>query len=250
MGHIRLFIRAILFLTLTVVIAPAYMAIILISFPWRRPLGQRMAAVYFRIFLFIFGVHATPVGGPAISTSKDRGVIIVSNHVSFLDIFVLSALFQTTFVSKKEVINYPFFGQFAWLMGVIFLKRESPRERYRLIKTIADEAPGQRVAVFPQGTTSTADGWLHFNRGIFKAVEINPSVVLQPVTLAYGNENDIAWIGVPLLENAFRVFRRSRIDVKVFVHGPVTIDDYRGRTTSEVCDSVEQMVFRPLRDRG
>jgi 1-acyl-sn-glycerol-3-phosphate acyltransferase len=70
-----------------------------------------MASIYFRICLFIFGVNTAVVGGPAVSPSKDRGVIIISNHVSFLDIIILSALFQTTFVSKKEVIYYPFFGQ-------------------------------------------------------------------------------------------------------------------------------------------
>jgi 1-acyl-sn-glycerol-3-phosphate acyltransferase len=175
-------------------------------------------------------------------------VIIISNHVSFLDIIILSALFQTTFVSKKEVIYYPFFGQFAWFMGVVFLKRESPRERYRLIRAIADEAPGQKIAVFPQGTISTTDNWLNFNRGIFKAVEINPEIVLQPVTLIYEDENDIAWIGVSLLENALKIFRRNRIDVKVIVHSPVTSEDYKGHTTSDICETVEQTVLAPLKE--
>jgi 1-acyl-sn-glycerol-3-phosphate acyltransferase len=175
-------------------------------------------------------------------------VIIISNHVSFLDIIILSALFQTTFVSKKEVIYYPFFGQFAWFMGVFFLKRESPRERYRLIKAIAEGAPGQKIAVFPQGTISTTDNWLGFNRGIFKAVEINPEIVLQPVTLIYEDEKDIAWIKVPLLENALKIFQRNRINVKVIVHSPVTSEDYKEHSVSEVCETVEQTVRGPLRN--
>lgn len=247
MGFIRLFIRTSLFLAFTVIIAPAYMAIILVSYPWRRPVGQLLASIYFRICLSIFGVNTSLVGGPTVSPSKSRGVIVISNHVSFLDIIILSALFQTTFVSKKEVIYYPFFGQFAWLMGVVFLRRESPRERYRLIKAVADEAPGQRIAVFPQGTISTTENWLSFNRGIFKAVEINPEIVLQPVTLIYEDEKDIAWIKVPLLENAFKIFRRKSIDVKVIVHSPVTSGDYKGHTTSDICKMVEQTVLAPLK---
>jgi 1-acyl-sn-glycerol-3-phosphate acyltransferase len=131
---------------------------------------------------------------------------------------------------------------------VVFLKRESPRERYRLIRAIADEAPGQKIAVFPQGTISTTDNWLNFNRGIFKAVEINPEIVLQPVTLIYEDENDIAWIGVSLLENALKIFRRNRIDVKVIVHSPVTSEDYKGHTTSDICETVEQTVLAPLKE--
>jgi 1-acyl-sn-glycerol-3-phosphate acyltransferase len=247
MGIIRLFIRTVLFLILTVVITPVYLVIILISWPWRKSVGQRLAGVYFKTCLLVFGVDITLVGGPPVSAAKGRGVIIISNHVGFLDIFILSALFRTTFVSKKEVMYYPVFGQFAWLMGVVFLRRESPAERYRLIKSIADEAPGRRIAVFPQGTTSTVDTWLHFGRGVFKVVEINPGIVLQPVSLLYEKENEIAWVKGPLLPNALRVLKEARINVRVFVHRPYTIEDYKEHAASEVCRIVEQTVLAPLK---
>src|SRR5262245_1777458 len=52
------------------------------------------------------------------------GSLLVSNHVSYLDILVLSATSPTVFVSKKEVRGWPIFGWFAQMSGTLFLDRE------------------------------------------------------------------------------------------------------------------------------
>jgi 1-acyl-sn-glycerol-3-phosphate acyltransferase len=122
-----------------------------------------------------------------------KGILIISNHASFLDIFVLSALFGSVFVSKAEIKYYPVIGQIAWLMGVIFLNRDSSHERLRVIKTIMNTCSTRILVVFPQGTTSRLTERLSFNRGIFKVIELNPDISLLPITLHYKEDAEIAW---------------------------------------------------------
>ena len=174
-------------------------------------------------------------------------MLIISNHSSFLDIFVLSALFGSVFVSKAEVKSYPIVGQIASLMGVIFLDRNSSNERLRVLNTIVNKCSNQVIAVFPQGTTSRITERLSFKRGIFKVVELNPDILLLPVTLHYKEDADIAWHKPQSLkDNAMRACALDTIHIRVTIHKPVTIDDYRERTTSQICKAVEQTVLGPL----
>jgi 1-acyl-sn-glycerol-3-phosphate acyltransferase len=177
-----------------------------------------------------------------------KGFLIVSNHSSFLDIFVHSALFETAFVSKAEVKYYPVIGQIAWLMGVVFFDRRSPKERRRVLKTIANKYEGRNISVFPQGTTGRITERLPFQRGIFKVMELNHGLRLLPVTLHYKEDRTIAWHRPQTLkENATKVCQLKTIHLTVDIHKPVTIEDYRDKTTAEVCKMVEGIVLGPLR---
>jgi 1-acyl-sn-glycerol-3-phosphate acyltransferase len=152
------------------------------------------------------------------------------------------------FVSKAEVKYYPVIGQIAYLMGSVFLNRNSSKERLKLIKTIANACSDRILVVFPQGTTSGVSEQLPFTRGIFKVIELNPEISILPVTLHYREDAEIAWHKPQSFrENAMRVSAQDRIHVKVIVHDPVSIDDYREKTSAEVCRMVEQIVLEPLR---
>ncbi len=239
--------KSALFLILTLVLAPFYFLTLLIFYRWRRSIGPKLVQFYSRICLLIFGVEIEKVISSRIP-EKRKGVLIICNHTSFLDIFVLSALFGSVFVSKAEIKYYPIIGQIAWLSGVMFLDRSSSKERFRVLNTIANECPGRILAVFPQGTTSGIKELLPFHRGIFKAVEINPDISLLPVTLHYEEDTEIAWKNPQSLrENVIRVGSKQRIHVRVAVHDPVTIDDYQGKTAAQVCKMVEEIVLTPLR---
>jgi 1-acyl-sn-glycerol-3-phosphate acyltransferase len=177
----------------------------------------------------------------------EKGFLIISNHTSFLDIFVLSALFGTVFVSKAEVKYYPVLGQIAWLMGVVFFDRGSSKERMRVLNTIANQYAGRVISVFPQGTTGRIAERLPFNRGIFKVTELNPEITLLPVTLHYRDDAEIAWHKPQTLkENALKVSGQKSIHLKVLIHDPVTIVDYRGKSTAQICKMVEETVLGAL----
>lgn len=245
---LKFYVKSGLFLLVTVLLAPFYFLILFIFYRWRQNVGPGLVQFYSKICLAIFRVTIEQTANFRIS-DKAKNILIISNHTSFLDIFVLSALFRSLFVSKAEVRYYPIIGQVAWLSGVIFFDRSASKERLKVLNTIANGCSGRILTIFPQGTTSSNQERLSFNRGIFKVVELNPDILLLPVTLHYREDREIAWNKPQSLkENAIRVGSQRTIHVKVFLHDPVTIDDYEGKTASQICKTVEQTVLTPLQD--
>ncbi len=243
----RVLPKTCLLLVITLLLAPLSFLVLVMGFPWRESIGPRIVRWYSRLCLIVLRVRIEEVRNYDAFLRLPRGILIVSNHTSFLDILVLSSLFGATFVSKAEVKYYPIVGQIAPLVGTIFLNRDSGRERVRLIKKIARDCSNRTIVVFPQGTTARSTDRLPFNRGIFKVVELNPAISLLPVTLSYREEEEIAWCKPQsLIENAVRVSARECIHVTVTVHTPLSIDDYQGKTSEEICAFVQQIVSEPV----
>lgn len=248
MALVKFSLKISLFLLVTIVLSPFYFLVLLIFYRWRLRIGPRMVQFYSRIYLRIFCVQIEEVRNYGIFQNMKKGILIISNHTSFLDIFVLSSIFGSAFVSKAEVKYYPIIGQIAWLMGSVFLNRDSAKEKLQLIKHIANTCSDRILVVFPQGTTSRITERLPFSRGIFKVIELNPAVSILPVTLRYREDSEIAWHKrQSFRENAMRVTSQDRIHVAVIVHHPICIGDYRENTPGEVCKMAEQIVFDPFR---
>ena len=247
MALFKFYIKTCIFLIVTVILAPFYFFILLIFYRWRHSIGPKLVQFYSKICLLIFRVRIEQVKNSEIMRKRGKGILIISNHASYLDIFVLSALFGSVFVSKAEVKYYPIIGQIAWLMGVIFLNRNSSNERLRILNTIVNECSNRILVVFPQGTTSRITERLPFNRGIFKVIELNPDISLLPVTVHYKEDAEIAWNKPQSFkENAMKICSQKRIHIKVIIHNPVTINDYREKATSHICTMVERTVLEPL----
>lgn len=97
------------------------------------------------------------------------GSMLVANHISWLDIFVINAALPTAFVSKEEVRRWPVVGWLAAVNDTVFLKRGS-RGHARLInQEIGDIlATGKHVGVFPEGTTTDGTHVLHFHAALLQ----------------------------------------------------------------------------------
>ena len=107
--------------------------------------------------------------------------LMVSNHLSYLDIMVFSSIAGTVFVSKHEVRSWPGIGWIASLSGTIYIDR-TRRSDTRAIQPEmqAALASGLRLVVFPEGTSSDGSGLLPFRSSLFQpAVDLN-----TPVTAA------------------------------------------------------------------
>ncbi|MBN2041132.1 MAG: 1-acyl-sn-glycerol-3-phosphate acyltransferase [Spirochaetes bacterium] len=240
-------IKITIFILVIVLFACIYLPLLVLLFPWRKKAGPLMLQIASKVCLVIFRVkvnHSDKNAYSILKKQKKTGVILISNHVSLLDIFLLSAVFRAVFVSKTEVKHYPVIGWIASLMGIIFLKRDSEEERHLIIRTIAEEAAGKIVAVFPQGTTSSLADPMPFRCGIFKTVELNSSIIMQPVNIHYETDKEIAWTGNQLLiENVKLVCNQKKIRAGLTMHKQVTSSDYENQTISEICKSVQNNVL-------
>ena len=146
-------IKLILFSIFTLILASTLFVFLIILYPWHRTVGPMILQFYCWISLRIFRVNIERADKLNISDMKDKGIILIPNHVSSLDIFLMAALYRTVYVSKIEVKHYPFIGQLAWLVGIIFVRRDSAADRQRVLREIIKNSKGQVITIFAQGTT-------------------------------------------------------------------------------------------------
>lgn len=113
------------------------------------------------------------------------GSLLVANHISWLDIFVINAARPCAFVSKEEVRHWPVIGWLAAVNDTVFLKRGSRGHAKLINQEIADIlADGKHVAVFPEGTTTDGTHVLHFHAALLQpALAAGRPVV--PAALSY-----------------------------------------------------------------
>lgn len=98
------------------------------------------------------------------------GTLVVANHVSWVDAFVLDAICSASFVAKDEIRRWPLLG---WLLareGTVFLRRGFNRRLPDVVRTVqARLAGGETIACFPEGTTSEGLRVLPFRPALFEA---------------------------------------------------------------------------------
>jgi 1-acyl-sn-glycerol-3-phosphate acyltransferase len=137
---------------------------------------------YCRMMLRALGVRITVSGGPIRNL---RGVLVVSGHVSWVDIFSIGAVMPGSFVAKAEMINWPGLGIAARLMKVIPIERASLRRLPDVVKTVAARlSAGQTVVAFPEGTTWCGLAYGPFRPAMFQAA-VDAGRPVQPLRLDY-----------------------------------------------------------------
>jgi 1-acyl-sn-glycerol-3-phosphate acyltransferase len=115
----------------------------------------------------------------------DFAGLVVSNHLSWLDILVLQSLMPGSFVAKKEVRQWPVVGYLAQACATIFVDRSSPRSARSMVDdTAAAIAQGYAVVVFPEGTSSNGQNLGDFHANIFESA-IQAQAPVQLLSLQY-----------------------------------------------------------------
>jgi len=95
--------------------------------------------------------------------------LLVCNHLSYLDILVLSALTPSVFVAKNEVRHWPVFGWFARLAGTIFVQRDKPLQAAQSADALGVVLrKGALVVLFPEGTSSGGATVLPFKSSLLE----------------------------------------------------------------------------------
>ena len=116
---------------------------------------------------------------------KRGPVLLVANHISWLDILVMHAACYCRFVSKADVKQWPLIGTLATGGGTIYIERESRRDALRVVHHVtASLKRGEVVAVFPEGTTGDGITLLPFHANLIQAA-ISADVPIQPVALGF-----------------------------------------------------------------
>lgn len=125
-------------------------------------------------------------------------VLLVSNHVSWLDIFAIGGATRAIFVSRDDVGTWPLVGWAASLNDTLYVARHARREVHGQADQLRRAlAAGRAVALFPEGTTAGGHEILPFRPSLFASLlPALPGVKVQPIAIDYGAlAAEIAWTG-------------------------------------------------------
>src|SRR5689334_15707181 len=191
------------------------------SAPRRRELVGWWSAKLLRIV----GVVAEVQGAPPEESS--RGSMIAANHVSWLDIFAVSSVRSTRFIAKSEIRDWPFAGWVVERAGTIFIRRERRRDTAR-INALVHEAlvAGDRVGLFPEGTTTEGEGLLKFHSSLFEPAIANQARV-HPCAIRYEHADGslcraMAYVGeLSFMQSLGLVIRQRGVRARVAFAPPI-----------------------------
>lgn len=181
--------------------------------------------VWSREMLARLGIRLVLKGTPA----EQGPVLLVANHISWLDITSLHAARYCRFVSKADVKKWPLIGALASGVGTLFIERESRRDAMRVVHHMADSLrAGDVLAVFPEGTTSDGEHLLPFHANLLQAA-ITAQAPVQPVALQFLNthtgQRSLApcYVGDDtLFGSVWRTVRSKGITVQIVFGEPQT----------------------------
>ncbi|CAA9890594.1 1-acyl-sn-glycerol-3-phosphate acyltransferase [Candidatus Methylobacter favarea] len=115
----------------------------------------------------------------------DGDAILVSNHISWLDIIAIGQLLPACFVAKNDILNWPLIGYLAVQGGTVFIRRGDKRQ----VRTTAEKMvwllkQHRKIIAFPEGTTSDGSHILPFHSSLFQPALLTKAAI-QPIALEY-----------------------------------------------------------------
>lgn len=156
--------------------------------------------------------------------------LIVSNHLSYLDIMVYSAVVPTLFVSKKEVRGWPIFGLLAHLAGSRFLDRSRSADAHRVQNEVQEALDqGCRVVVFPEGTSTDGNTLLPFKPALFESAVGRHDVTVAHIGYRVSSglvEQDVCYWGeMTFMPHLVKLLSKQWTEARIQFGVPARFDD-------------------------
>ncbi|MRX09956.1 1-acylglycerol-3-phosphate O-acyltransferase [Pseudoduganella sp. FT25W] len=214
------------------------MAICATVFPW---IGQEQRNAHIRRWSTrLLGMCNVTVEQAAGSAPVLERSMVVANHVSWLDIFVVHSLYPSHFVAKAEIRSWPLAGWLAQKAGTVFISRGNRRDLRHIFKGLVTTLEqGERVAFFPEGTTSAQGNLLPFHANLFEAA-IDAKVPVQPFALMYedasgGRHPSVDFIGeTSFAESIVLILNGPPVKARLAILPPVDTTGAHRRDLAEV----------------
>lgn len=206
-----------------------------------KPFQKKLIQWEMSFCLRLLGIKIHRIG-----QTTEKVQLIVSNHISWLDILVIGSTVSSCFLSKVEVQKWPIIGKLTIRYGTIFITRgqDSHLVREEITRRLADLS---NVVLFPEGTTSDGTSVRPFFPRLMAAA-IDTDTPIQPVFLRYLNDNKISDV-VPftndwsLLHHAVRLMRQKSTDAIIYFGNPIAP---QGKDRSSLAKQVHATVLNAV----
>jgi 1-acyl-sn-glycerol-3-phosphate acyltransferase len=207
---------------------------------------ERLARWWSRRVLAILNVEVN-VQGAGVTGPR----VIVANHISWLDIPVISSLENTRFVAKSEIRHWPIAGWFALAAGSFFIRRGKGGSKPLLAKAVPHLKDGGSFVFFPEGTTTAGEVVLKFHPRLFEAA-VEAECPVQPIALCYepteAGEAIAPFVGDDdLVSHILRVLQTRKLRVEMHYCPAI---DARGQQREAIASAAHASIRRIVAPYG
>lgn len=207
----------------------------------RGRIAAWMPVVFHRVFVRLFGLRVTQSGTPP---DPGEPALVLSNHVSWLDIIVLGSLRPLSFVAKSEIAGWPVIGTLARLQRTVFIDRARRADTASVNTAVAERlAGGDLIVLFAEGTTGDGTRLLPFRSSLVGAARAalategggTGRIRLQPLAITYPRRNglplirserpEVAWYGdMELAPHLAAFLAGGPLDIHVVWGAPIAFE--------------------------
>ncbi len=235
------------------------LAILVRDFNQRLHWYSRSTHFFTPVILKIMGVRVNIVdhtGGQGIRP----GTLVVSNHLSYKDIFILSSIRPMLFISSVELSRTFFLGRMARFGGTVFVERRSPARLRQEIRQLSDLLGQDFVlTLFPEAGTSDGEGLLPFRPALFQSA-IEAGTRVQPVCIRYcaldgrpvdsARRRQVVWHRTLFIIHILKLFTHSRVQAEVEIFRPINAADKSRKDITQQSFRLIQDCYRQELERG
>lgn len=176
--------------------------------------------------------------------------LVVSNHINWLDIFVINSMQPCRFVAKSDIRDWPVLGWLCDRAGTVFIARGRMRDVRKTYEGLVTRLQaGEHVAFFPEGTTAAQGSLLPFHANLFEAA-IEAKVAVQPYALRYvdaqGNTHTAANFvgGMTFVQSMVTIFKAKNLTAQLIVLPRLATDEASHRR--ELADTAHHFIAQSL----
>ncbi|MFZ2725091.1 MAG: lysophospholipid acyltransferase family protein [Methylococcaceae bacterium] len=200
-----------------------------------------LKTLWLKVFSIIVALRITKIG-----QLPSQNVLLVSNHISWLDIIVIGQFLPAYFVAKSDILNWPIIGYLARQGGTIFIRRGDKQHILATSEKMLGLLKQQsNIIAFPEGTTTSGETVLNFHASLFQPALLTQSLV-QPVVIQYTGlaKQTAPFIGDDeFASHLLKMLKLKTIDVQLSFLSPI---ETVGKTRQAVCHQSHALITEQL----
>ena len=202
-----------------------------------------------RRLLSIFKIEVELIGVRE-NLFNQKKYLMVSNHVSWLDIIVIQSIKPSIFVAKSDAASWPLFGWVAQMTGTIFIRRDKVSDIKKALKKMKRRLIKRSVCIFPEGTSTNGRYVLPFKSNLFQSsIDSNKSIL--PISISYREANaytdKVAFIDdMSLIDSIIKIKNGNHIKVIVDVMQPIRPRGNRKELASYTHEMIQKSLSQNL----
>jgi lyso-ornithine lipid O-acyltransferase len=233
MGKFRITYKLLLILLATITLPPVSR----IFLPISKKLQEGIFVAYCRLVLKIirlkvitkFEVDDIP-----------RGALVISNHQSYLDVPIIGAITGVRFTPKSDVRKWPAIGFITSLTNPLFLERNPRKARAQVNQLQKAFENGDRISLFPEGTTNDGYRILPFKSSLIASVVSKDSTIkIAPISIVYTkiegkpshtNRDLVTWYGdMEFIPHLLKYLSLKSSEAEIIIHQPLVSTETESR---------------------